>query len=203
MPKVNEFKYDVSTVLSLYSEGLSSNRVSIILGIPRSTVDAYIKKAGVGRPTPKSTERRNEGEIEKLCTKCRIYKLKAENFTGDEPRCKSCRKIADSLRPKERAQFVSKQWRNKLRLTVISHYSEGTNACACCSEKIIEFLAIDHINGGGNKHRKSINKKGTTFFRWLQKHNFPSGYRVLCANCNFSLGHYGYCPHERGGNAKS
>jgi hypothetical protein len=23
------------------------------------------------------------------------------------------------------------------------------------------------------------------------------GYRVLCMNCNFALGHSGYCPHQR------
>ena len=31
---------------------------------------------------------------------------------------------------------------------------------------------------------------------WAIKHNFPDELRLLCHNCNFSLGAYGYCPHS-------
>jgi hypothetical protein len=31
---------------------------------------------------------------------------------------------------------------------------------------------------------------------YLRTHGYPSGFRVLCHNCNFSFGHYGYCPHQ-------
>jgi len=69
--------------------------------------------------------------------------------------------------------------------------------CACCDEYEYEFLAIDHVEGGGNRHRKSIGVgAGTQFYRWLKKNNFPPGYRVLCHNCNSALGYYGKCPHE-------
>jgi len=37
----------------------------------------------------------------------------------------------------------------------------------------------------------------SNFYRWLKQNNFPEGFRVLCINCNFSLGIYGYCPHEK------
>jgi hypothetical protein len=71
-------------------------------------------------------------------------------------------------------------------------------SCACCGESRLEFLAIDHTNGGGNKWRKEMNfKRGRDTYRWLIKNNFPLGFRVLCHNCNVSLGHYGYCPHKR------
>jgi hypothetical protein len=30
----------------------------------------------------------------------------------------------------------------------------------------------------------------------LRQNSYPTGYRVLCHNCNFALGHYGYCPHK-------
>jgi len=66
--------------------------------------------------------------------------------------------------------------------------------CVCCGENNLEFLCIDHINGGGNKHRKKVGHGGT-FYRWLRKNNMPEGYRVLCHNCNQSIGYYGYCPH--------
>jgi hypothetical protein len=32
---------------------------------------------------------------------------------------------------------------------------------------------------------------------WLRRNKFPSGYQVLCHNCNFSKGHVGICPHEK------
>ena len=35
-------------------------------------------------------------------------------------------------------------------------YSEGQPKCACCGEKELSFLTIDHINGKGNIHRKEM-----------------------------------------------
>lgn len=84
-----------------------------------------------------------------------------------------------------------------LKITVIGHYSNGEFKCACCGEDKIEFLSIDHINGGGNKHRKEINRKsGRWFYKWLCENNLPEGYRVLCHNCNMCIGMYGYCAHN-------
>jgi len=83
--------------------------------------------------------------------------------------------------------------RRKLRQTIIQAYG---GKCACCGEDRIEFLSIDHIGGGGNKHRKSLGRTGYHFYYWLKRNNYPKGFRVLCHNCNQSLGHYGYCPHQ-------
>jgi hypothetical protein len=68
--------------------------------------------------------------------------------------------------------------------------------CKCCKTDILEFLSIDHINGGGIQHRKLIGGNGAGFYRWLIKNNFPEGFRVLCMNCNHALGRCGYCPHH-------
>jgi len=67
--------------------------------------------------------------------------------------------------------------------------------CSCCGESIIEFLTIDHINGGGGKHRKETGW-GARFYRWLIKNNFPSEFRTLCMNCNWGR-KLGTCPHEK------
>jgi hypothetical protein len=85
---------------------------------------------------------------------------------------------------------------NKRRMQVLEHYSKGKFECACCGDKHIEFLAIDHINGGGGKHRVSLGEGGQYIISWIRNNNYPEGFRVLCHNCNSSLGHYGYCPHE-------
>ena len=92
----------------------------------------------------------------------------------------------------------------KLKLEVLRKYSNScVPYCHCCGNSILEFLVIDHINGDGAKHRREIAGKnsrscgGTAFYRWLKNHNFPVGFRVLCQNCNSSLGAYGYCPHQK------
>ena len=96
----------------------------------------------------------------------------------------------------ELVKAEQKRWATKLRLEVISHYSNGTTSCACCGESHIEFLHIDHIDGGGTQlHRKKLQPTGLGLYHWLRKRGYPDGYRVLCANCNHSLGRYGYCPH--------
>lgn len=89
-------------------------------------------------------------------------------------------------------------YRKGRRLKVLTYYSGGTPKCACCGETILEFLCLDHTNGGGNKHRKTLgDPSGTSIYQWIIKNNFPTGFRVLCYNCNNAYGHYGKCPHQK------
>ena len=96
--------------------------------------------------------------------------------------------------PRDREKYRAwvKNYDRNIRLEVLAHYG---NLCACCGETTEEFLTIDHINGGGSAHRKSIKRTGSSFYRWLKFHEYPQGYRTLCYNCNISLGRRGYCPH--------
>jgi hypothetical protein len=102
------------------------------------------------------------------------------------------------FKDKERARQYLKEYGHKLKIEVLSHYSNGKPICCCCNEKRIEFLTIDHIQGSGNKHVKELRESGHSgsIYRFLKKSGYPEGYRVLCLNCNFSIGHYGYCPHH-------
>lgn len=96
----------------------------------------------------------------------------------------------------------AKQHNQDLRRAALNAYSNNDPKCACCGENTFEFLAIDHINGGGNQHRKTIGcGSGSGTYTWLKANNYPVGFRVLCHNCNQTLGNYGKCPHElnRGG----
>ncbi len=78
-----------------------------------------------------------------------------------------------------------------LRTEAISHYSHSTMTCANPYNEhekpytTLAALSIDHINGGGSKHRKELGGGGTKFYRWLKKHNYPEGFQVLCMNCQF------------------
>ncbi len=91
---------------------------------------------------------------------------------------------------KHYSEYMKKR-RYKERQMVYDHYG---HSCACCGETTYEFLTIDHINGGGFKHRKEIGSSGIC--NWLIKNNFPEGFQVLCYNCNCAKGFYGQCPHK-------
>ncbi len=57
--------------------------------------------------------------------------------------------------------------------------------CTECGEDRSLALTIHHVNGGGQKHRREINKKsGTAFYEWLKLSGFPEGYKVLCGTCH-------------------
>ncbi len=86
----------------------------------------------------------------------------------------------------------AKEYARKKRREAIDHYGA---VCVCCGESHYEFLCIDHINGGGNKHRKEIGE-GNNLPRWLIKNKFPSNFQILCANCNQAKGANGICPHK-------
>lgn len=88
--------------------------------------------------------------------------------------------------------------RLSLRQKVFSYYSEGFPKCVCCGEQDHEVLAIDHVHGGGRKHRASLGYLGigNNFYQWLRKNGFPDGYQVLCHNCNFARQLLGSCPHQ-------
>jgi hypothetical protein len=47
----------------------------------------------------------------------------------------------------------------------------------------VDMLCIDHIDNGGNKHRKETGSGGKVY-GWLIKHGLPPGYQVLCWNHN-------------------
>lgn len=117
--------------------------------------------------------------------------------------CKECtRAYQKRVRPKYRLKknTHSREARTALRLEVLTQYSSKEKpVCACCDEPALEFLALDHTNGGGNKHKKEVRH----VYKWVKKNGYPDGFRVLCHNCNQALGAYGYCPHQRKANIES
>jgi len=94
-----------------------------------------------------------------------------------------------------------RQVRYKLKITVLTHYGNGVCACVKCGESRPECLCIDHINGGGMQHRKSVAKvyRGN-MYGWLRNNNYPEGFQTLCANCNV---YKAFKNNEYRGNTKS
>jgi hypothetical protein len=112
------------------------------------------------------------------CTRCGQARDSAE-FT----QCSGCRK-----------KFNDSYLRLKGR--VIDHYG---GCCECCKEKNRKFLTLDHVNGGGSEHRRSIvaTDAGGKMYRWAVKAGFPDSLRILCFNCNCGRAiNGGVCPHK-------
>jgi hypothetical protein len=93
------------------------------------------------------------------------------------------------IKQKDRERYA------RLRGMVLAHYG---GKCACCGESRREFLALDHRNGGGEKHRKELGGASSKeMCAWAIKNGFPDIFRILCHNCNMALGCFGYCPHQK------
>lgn len=126
-----------------------------------------------------------------ITRKCRAERIKSggcRNCTNpaapNQIRCLQCI-VKDRVR--------NKAWKLKLKAETMAHY--GGAKCNCCGESELQFLTIDHIHGGGRKHRRQIGQ-GKTIYSWLKNNGYPVGYQVLCYNCNCAKGFYGECPHE-------
>jgi hypothetical protein len=102
----------------------------------------------------------------------------------------NCSKPRGSLSMTKRA-ISDRRYRLSIKQKVFDAYG---GKCECCGEQNISVLTIDHINGGGQAHRNG--RSSTALYRELKKKQFPPGYRVLCFNCNCTIGTYGECPHS-------
>ena len=69
--------------------------------------------------------------------------------------------------------------------------------CNCCGNSELLSLTIDHINGGGRKEYEQLKNKGSDFYKYLIKNNFPKdNYQLLCYNCNCCKSAFGKCYHQ-------
>ena len=131
------------------------------------------------------------------CPGCRLYQRQASKKTRAKRVAAGvcCLCPAAAVAGKKHCEPCLSRRRTayaRLRDEAIAAY--GGYVCACCGDRTPEFMQIDHVEGGGTRHRKEI---GPQMYQWLKRKGFPAGYQVLCANCNFAKGHYGSCPHQR------
>jgi hypothetical protein len=136
------------------------------------------------------------------CRKCGETKPLEDFYrhpTGREGRLARCKRCVQAYELKRvtgdgpgagKYRATQKRYRLKVRIAALTHYG---GKCACCGEARHEFLHLDHMYGGGRKHRAEIRAR---LDEYLRREGYPRGYRVLCANCNLALGTYGYCPHN-------
>ena len=96
----------------------------------------------------------------------------------------------------EKKRKSTNDTRRALMLEALEHYGGSPPCCYCCGESEILLLGLDHIDGGGNQHRKETKMNRT--YEWAKKNGWPAIFRVACHSCN--LGSHlngGICPHQR------
>jgi hypothetical protein len=129
----------------------------------------------------RTREKKARHLAEEKCTDCGLP-------IGSSPsrwRCNNCR-----IRP------THGTWGSRnIRQQVFRAYAGDAPCCACCGQSAVEFLTLDHVNGGGRAHRRLTSNQGV--YHRLRRNGFPPGFRILCFNCNMARGFYGRCPHER------
>lgn len=125
------------------------------------------------------------------------YKLRQKEYRErtNAERGEYNRARAQSRREKGLGRADGRRYRQALKLEVLNAY--GGVHCSCCNETQVLMLALDHLNGDGGAHRRSLGGKGNKMYEWAKKNNFPTIFRVLCHNCNWATYHNGVCPHEQ------
>lgn len=95
----------------------------------------------------------------------------------------------------ERKRKLSREVNARLKVDAVNRYGKQ---CLCCGEKQLEFLTIDHINNDGRRDVTKTGKRicGLGFYQRLKSQGWPSGYQVLCYNCNCTKGFFRKCPHD-------
>ena len=102
-------------------------------------------------------------------------------------RDKEKNKIRDRIRHTKNKKTRSQKSRIKRqnrKLLVLAHYSiceYPICAVSGCGITDLDMLTLDHINGGGNKHREKI---GRHLYEWIIENDYPLGFQDLCWNHN-------------------
>lgn len=113
--------------------------------------------------------------------KCKNYICKPCNVQKMRPYQKEYAKRNPTRYKKYRDVYYHSK-ASDLRMQILLHYSPDLK-CQRCGFRDVRALSIDHINGGGNEHRRQF----THHIAYLRDivSRWPDDLRVLCMNCQF------------------
>lgn len=132
---------------------------------------------------------------EKLCKVCKKELINDKHYLGlcSKHRTEYFTKWRQEHR--ESVRKTARKYRMRMKDEAYAHYAGSPPKCACCGEKEMVFLTLDHINNDGRRHRKEIGKMQLA--AWVRKNNYPKEFQVLCFNCNCGKNvNKRICPHE-------
>lgn len=129
-----------------------------------------------------------------------LAKKKEQKRLNPDHYKQQAKSIRDRRKGKKRVYSQNWDFERKVRIKmeVMDHYG---GVCQICGESHLECLTIGHSFNDGAEFRRTrddLKFSGIQFYYWLKQNNFPDdlGLRVLCWNCNCSIGAYGYSPYE-------
>jgi len=177
----------------------------------------YKAKAKERQKKPENIARAKElASSPEYKAKAKERREKPENRLREKERRLIPENIAKDRARRQRPEVKTKKKKYiaDVRFKVLQYYSERLSnsnipCCRCCGENShVDFLALDHIAG---KHKMNYEPEliklgysskflGSSLYKWIEDSDFPDGFQVLCANCNFAKGmkkNKNKCPHER------
>ncbi len=142
--------------------------------------------------SPQVTKKRRENSRAHYYKNKTPYIQRAKKWGQDHPIKR--KRIANKYywRNVEKMHEIGRRYVDNLRKLVFGHYSPNL-VCQRCGFSDIRALSIDHIAGGGLAHARQLGHKnmrgGTNLYRWIRDNGFPTGFQVLCMNCQFIKRH--------------
>lgn len=135
---------------------------------------------------------KNNGKPYAECKSCRATrKRKWHHLNKDSVGFKEKQRIANAKRYAEsrldpafvesRKQYQFER-RQQLKAAAMNYYSNGK--CSKCGISDLDVLTIDHINNDGGDLRRQGHDLTKDIYVKLMREGYPSGYDVLCFNCN-------------------
>lgn len=79
-----------------------------------------------------------------------------------------------------RQKAAETNWRRRLAILAILG-----SKCVRCGFDDPRALQVDHVNGGGSQHRKSLSHSWGSKFWEAELSERRAAYQLLCANCNW------------------
>lgn len=137
----------------------------------------------VEKPTSEFYARSGRGEglaaFSACCKQC------TRDFRRQDPIERERRKATDARRYRNQREALDEQnraWRATKRRKLIDFLG---GVCSRCGFDDIRALQVDHVNGGGARHRKADPTVVSVGGLLKAVRAEPSEFTVLCANCNW------------------
>lgn len=140
----------------------------------------------------------------KQCSKCKEWKETTEFWKykrfkdGLACYCKSCKKVLDrewykkykespanTLAERERSRLKANARHDRIKTAVLEKFG---GICKKCGFSDPRALQIDHANGDGYQHRKTLKGGYCSYLLQVLKDE-TDRYQLLCANCNWIKRH--------------